>query len=250
MQRILIISPEVGLTVQEEIVNAASGFAPKILAGTVTRQRALEEIASGRYDIIHIITHGREHVLKMSDGIIEEDMLEHAVCTANNARVLFLNACRSAHASTAVYNKTNVAYSIGWPGDVDNQLAFTWARLFFEALHMAPADVKRAVEVANEAVVKSYHISADELPLVLNGRTRAVVEENKRLRDELAMAREEAQTNKPLHAEVAQLREELAYLHQEQARRDIVHLPLWMIIANVGLIVLLLLNLVILAVTH
>ncbi len=250
LQRVLIISPEVGLEVKEEITQAASGFAPKILSGTVTRQRALEEIASGRYDIIHIITHGREHVLQMTDGIIEEDMLEHAVCTANNVRVLFLNACRSAHAVTSIYNRTNVAYSIGWSYDVSNLVALTWARLFFEALRMTPNDIGKAAQTANEAVVKSYHISADELPLVLNGRTRKVVEENKHLRDELVEARQEAEASGRLREEVAQLREELTRLRQEQARRDVVHLPLWMMVANAGLIVLLLLNLLLLAATH
>jgi hypothetical protein len=240
----------VGLKVQEEIVNAASGFAPKILAGTVTRQRALEEIASGSYDIIHIITHGREHVLQMTDGIIEEDMLEHAVCKANNVRVLFLNACRSAHAATSVYNRTNVAYSIGWSNDVSNPVALIWARLFFEALRMTPNDIGKAAQTANEVVVKSYHISADELPLVLNGRTRKVVEENERLRGELAEARQAAETGERLRGEVVQLREELAHMRQEQKRRDVVRLPLWMIVANLALVVLLLLNLLILTATH
>ncbi len=185
----------------------------------MTRQRALEEIQSGKYDIVHFITHGREHVLQMTDGIIEEELLEHAVCTANNVKVLFLNACRSAHTATSVYNHTNVAYSIGWPGDVENQVALTWARLFFEALRMAPTDVKRAVEVANEAVVKSYRIDPDQLPLVLNGRVSQILEENQRLRQELA-------------------------------RAGMVRLPIWMVVANLVLIALLLVNLLILALTH
>ncbi len=219
LQRVLIISPDMGLDVQDEIINAASGFAPKILANTVTRQRALEEIQSGKYYIVHFITHGREHVLQMTDGIIEEELLEHAVCTANNVKVLFLNACRSAHAATTVYNNTNVAYSIGWPDDVENRVALTWARLFFEALRMAPEDIKRAVTTANEAVVKSYRIDPDQLPLVLNGRARQLVEENERLRRELA-------------------------------RTGIVRLPMWMVVANLALIALLLVNLLILALTH
>jgi hypothetical protein len=240
----------VGLEVKEEIVNAASGFAPKILFGTVTRQRALEEIASGNHDIIHIITHGREHVLQMSDGIIEEDMLEHAVCKANNARVLFINACRSAHTITAVYNRTNVAYAIGWTGNVSDQVAFTWARLFFEALRLMPDDITKATQTANEAVIKSYHMHADELPLVLNGRTRKVIEENERLRTELAQVQQQVEETTRLREETTRLTEELAWLRQDQARRDLVRLPLWLIIANVGLVVLLLFNLLILAATH
>jgi len=51
---------------------------------------------------------------------------------------------------------------------------------------VAPNDVKRAVEVANEAVVKSYRIDPDQLPLVLNGRVSQILEENQRLRQELA----------------------------------------------------------------
>jgi hypothetical protein len=216
LQRVLIICPDVGLDVQEEIINAASGFAPKILAGVVTRQSALEEIASGQYDIVHFITHGKEHVLQVTDGIIEEDMLEHAVCTANNVKVLFLNTCRSAHTATSVYNNTNVAFSIGWPGNVENRVALTWARLFFEALRMAPDDIKRAVRTANEAVVKSYHINPDQLPLALNGRTRHLVEENERLRQELAC-------------------------------RGMMRIPIWMIAVNLSLDALLLTALLVLA---
>jgi hypothetical protein len=186
----------------------------------------------------------------MTDGIIEEDMLEHAVCKANNVKVLFINACRSAHAATSVYNRTNVAYSVGWANDVSNLVAFTWARLFFEALRMTPEDIKKAVQTANEAVVKSYRISADELPLVLNGRTRQVVEENERLRDELEKAHQEVKENEHLRKELAHMREELALMRREGARRDVVHLPLWMIIVNVAMVVLLLLTLLILAITH
>lgn len=250
LQRVLIICPDLGLNVQEEIVNSASGFAPKILAGTVTRQRALEEIHSGRYDIIHIITHGREHVLQMTDGIIEEDMLEHAVCTANNIKLVFLNACRSAHAATAIYNRTNVAYSIGWPGDVTDKVALTWARLFFEALRMSPNDLKAAVRTANEAVVKSYRISSDELPLVMNGRARQMMEENERLRKELEEARVQVVETERLVKELAHTREELKEAREEHARRDVVHLPRLLVGANLALIALLLLSLLILAATH
>lgn len=250
LQRVLIISPDMGLDVQDEIINAASGFAPKILAGTVTRQRALEEIASGRYDVIHFITHGKEHVLEVSDGIIEEDMLEHAVCTANNVKVLFLNACRSAHAATTVYNNTNVAYSIGWPDDVENRVALTWARLFFEALRMAPEDIKRAVTTANEAVVKSYRIDPDRLPLVLNGRAHQMMEENERLRKEVEEARQQAVETQRLVAELAHTREDLKQLREEHARRDMVRLPRLLVGANLGLIILLLLSLLILSATH
>jgi hypothetical protein len=84
---------------------------------------------------------------------------------------------------------------------------------------MAPEDIKRAVTTANEAVVKSYHISPDQLPLVLNGRARQLVEENERLRRELA-------------------------------RKGIIRLPAWMVAANLVLIALLLVNLLILALTH
>lgn len=251
LYRTLIISPDVGLDVTGEIIQAASGFAPKILSGTVTRQRALEQISEGEYDIIHIITHGREHVLQMSDGIIEADMLEHAISSAKaTARVIFLSACRSAHTATSIYNHTNVAYAIGWTGDVSNQVAFTWARLFFEALRLRPNDIGNAVQTANESVLKSYHISADELPLVLNGRARAMLEENDRLRQELFLLRERASESDRLSVELVAVKENLALLRKEQARRDVIHLPLWVIFANIALIILLLLNLTALATTH
>ena len=66
--RILLICPDMGFDTHDEIVSASSGFAPNILSGTVTRQRALSEIASGQYDIVHFATHGKEHVLTMTDG--------------------------------------------------------------------------------------------------------------------------------------------------------------------------------------
>ncbi len=155
----------------------------------------------------------------MTDGVIEEDLLEHAVTKAGNIKVLFLNACKSVHTAVEVYNHTNVSYSIGWPHDVSNQLALTWAKLFFEALRMDENNVKGAVQVANDAVVKSYHADADQLPVVLNGRVGQVMEENQRLRDELN-------------------------------RRGIVRVPTWMVIANVVLVVLLLANLLLLTATH
>lgn len=251
LYRTLIISPDMGLDVTEEIIQAASGFAPKIFSGTVTRQRALEAISDGEYDIIHIITHGKEHVLQMSDGIIEADMLEHAISSAKaTARVIFLNACRSAHTATSIYNHTNVAYAIGWTGDVSNQVAFTWARLFFEALRLNPNEITHAVQTANEAILKSYRIDADELPLVLNGRARAMSEENDLLRQQVADLREKAEKSDRLYEELAAVKEDLDTLRKEYARRDIVRLPLWLIFANLALVVLLLLNLTVLATTH
>lgn len=217
--RILIIAPDVGLDTKEEIINIASGFEPTILWGTVTRQRALVEIASGKYDIIHFATHGKEHVLKMSDGIIEGDLLEHAIGKAENVRALFLNACRSMHTSAEVYNATHINYSIGWPSDVGNDVAQTWARLFFEALRIDPTSVKKAAEIANDAIVKSYHVDSDELPVVLNGRVNTILEENRRLQAELA-------------------------------RAGMVRVPTWMVVANALLIIALLLLAALLATLH
>jgi len=217
--RVLIIVPEVGLDTREEVVEAASGFEPTILSGVVTRQRVLKEIAEGGHDIVYFGTHGREHVLQMSDGIIEEDLLEHAVRKAGNVRVLFLNACRSAHASAEVYNNSNVTYSIGWPGDVGNQVAKQWAKLFFEALRMAPANVKEVSGIANDAIIKSYRRDSSELPIVLNGRLGLVLAENRRLQDEMK-------------------------------RAGIVRVPTWMVISNILLIVMLLLSLLLLTALH
>jgi len=217
--RTLIICPDMGLDVQGEIVSASSGFAPKILAGTVTRQRALEEIASGAYDIVHLATHGRAHVLQMSDGILEEEMLEHAVRKAGSLRVLLLNACKSAHTAVEVYNHTPVSYSVGWPFDVADAAALTWARLFYDALRIDPDDVKRAAQVANESVVKSYHIDPDRLPLVLNGRVGQVLADCQRLQAELQ-------------------------------RPGVVRLPAWAVAANALLVALLLASVLLLAAAH
>lgn len=220
-QRVLIIAPEMGLNALGEVINAASGFLPEILHGTVTRSRALKEISSGDYDIVLFITHGSEHVLRVTDGIIEEDLLELAIAQSGSVRVLFLNACRSAHASAAIYNNTDVAYTIGWPGDVSNELAITWSRLFFDALRINPSDAKRAADVANDSVLRSHKISPDELPILLNGRNMALKRENARLQDELKR------------------------YHQGAMR-----IPNWMIVVNAVIVTLILINTLVLATLH
>lgn len=220
MYNILIISPDTGLSTEAEVIAAASsGFLPNILSGTVTRARAIQEISTGRYEIVHFATHGKEHVLEMTDGIIEEEMLEHAVRQAGTVKALFLNACKSAHTAVEVYNHTSVSYSIGWPFDVEDAVALTWAKLFYEALRIAPGEIKRAAEVASESVVKSHHIDPDKLPIVLNGRVVQVMEECQHLRAELHKA-------------------------------GVLRLPMWVIFANVLLIALLIANLLILSAKH
>lgn len=216
--RVLIIAPNMGLSTLAEILSASSGFEPSILSGTVTRERALVEIGSGRHDIIYFGTHGQEHSLQMSDGIIEEDMLEHAVRQANNIRLLFINACRSAHTAAEVYNNTNVLYVIGWPFDVSDSLASLWARLFFEALRMEPANLRGASSTASESVIKSHHIDPDEVPIVLNGRIEAMVLENKRLQEAM-----------------------------RQSAIGVWRVPNWMVILNVSLVISLIAVLMILA---
>jgi hypothetical protein len=217
--RILIIVPDTSLDTREEIINASSGFEPTILSGTVTRQRALKEIMTGNWDIVYFGTHGKEYVLEMSDGMIEEDLLEHAVKTNGRIKMLFLNACRSIHTSAEVYNNSNVAYTVGWPGNVTNEVARTWARLFFESLRIDSMDVRGAAKIASDAIVKSYRICPDELPIVLNGRASVLIAEN-------------FQLNAELH------------------RSGVVRMPTWMVASNILLIVLLLLILTLLALAH
>lgn len=223
MHRVLIIAPEMGLEVHDEVYQAASGFAPRILHGTVTRAQALDQIASGKYDVIHFATHGQEHVLRLSDGVLEEEMLEHAVRRAASVKLIFLNACRSAHTAVEVYNHSDVSFSIGWPVDVADDAALAWARLFYEALQIDPADVRRAADVANDSLTRSHRIDPNQLPLVLNGRALALLEENRRLRAQLD-------------------------------QQGVVRMPLWALLAiaaaNAVLVLFLLANLVILSLTH
>ena len=155
----------------------------------------------------------------MSDGVIEEDLLEHAARTNGRIKVLFLNACRSIHTTAEVYNNSNVAYTVGWPSDVTNEVAKTWARLFFESLRMDSMDVRGAAKIASDAIVKSYRICPDELPIVLNGRAGVLMAENFQLNAELK-------------------------------RSGVMRVPTWMVASNILLIVLLLLILTLLASTH
>jgi hypothetical protein len=212
-KRVLIIAPEMGLNALAEVINAASGFLPEILHGTVTRGRALKEISSGDYEIVLFITHATEHVLRVTDGIIEENLLELAIAQSNSVQVLFLNACRTAHTSAAIYNNTDVTYTIGWPSDVSNDLAFTWSRLFFDALRINPNDVRRAANAASDAVVRSHKISPDELPILLNGRNMALKQDNIRLQEQIA-------------------------IYNQGAMR----IPNWMIVVNAVIVTLLIVN--------
>lgn len=184
--RILIVAPDMGLDTTPDIVSAASDFSPKILNGTVTVAQVLDHISRGGYQVLHFATHGRAHVLQMSDGIMEEDMLEQAIRASGTVRVLFLNACRSIHITAEVYNNTGLVFGIGWPGDATDRLAGEWARLFYRALAMDPLRAKRAAEVANASLLKGHDVPAGDLPVVLNGRVVAMREEVERLQAEMA----------------------------------------------------------------
>ena len=162
-----------------------------------------------------------EDVLRVTDGIIEENLLELAIARSSSVRVLFLNACKSAHTSAEVYNNTDVAYSIGWPGEVSNELAITWSRLFFDALRISPTDAKRAAGVANDSVLRSHKVSPHELPIVLNGRNMTLMRENTRLQDELKR------------------------YHQGAMR-----IPNWMIVASAVIVTLLIVNTLVLTSLH
>lgn len=168
--KILIVAPETDLEIEKELFRAATGFRPTFLTGTVTKSHVLNEIRTGNYDIIHFAGHGEEHYVKMSDGPIEQDVLERAIEKAGDVKIVFLNSCSSMHSVAEIYNNTDVSYAIGWPKDVPNEYASFWAVVFYEALSMDHNDVAGAAKTASDAFLKTYKMKSHEIPVVLNGR--------------------------------------------------------------------------------
>lgn len=164
--RILVVAPEVGLNVVQDILAAARGNEMVLLHGTVPVREVVSTIRGGGYDVIHFATHGRPHALAMSDTEMESELLVDALERGGVGCVVF-NACHSIDLAVAVYS-AGVSKVIGWAGKTPDAMAIRFAQAFYQHLDLSGGDVNRSFESARETVEREF--AGEQPPLLLNGR--------------------------------------------------------------------------------
>ncbi|MBK8211609.1 MAG: hypothetical protein IPK78_18290 [Rhodospirillales bacterium] len=167
---VLIIAPESDLKNTADIVAAANGFRVNVLNGYVTGREALKEIGSGRYDVVYFGGHERElDSVTVSDGRLDEEYLRQALRSASSGRlqIVILNSCDSISMAAALYRAGVAPRVIGWPSEMSDAAAGSWAQNFFRSLALG-AEFWEAF--ASSVEVLRVQFPTVKPPVFLNGR--------------------------------------------------------------------------------
>jgi len=171
--RILLIAPASDLQVLSELIAAAGGQnTPTILNGLVTHREVLSNLRSTQFDIIHFAGHGNTMQLELSDGPLSVEMFVNALGD-KRPRLIVLNACRSLVPAARLHSH-GADYVVGWRDDVGDNVANQFAVTFYNSLKLSDS-VSSAFRTAIQ-LLDSTHPGV-EIPVVLNGRQRALTEQ-------------------------------------------------------------------------
>lgn len=167
---VLVMAPAASLANLADIIAAANGgMRVTVLDGMVTGREMLREIGSGRYEVVYFGGHGDEDGLTASDGRLNEEFLRQALRNASVSRLqlVILNSCDSISPAAALYRAGVAPRVIGWPGEVVDGAAISWARAFFRSLAMG-TDYWEAYALSLE--VLRLEFPQQRPPELLNGR--------------------------------------------------------------------------------
>jgi hypothetical protein len=147
LDRVLIVAPSLaGINQTPEIDTIGElGYRVRLLQGDVDDQRLYRTVQEGRYDIVHIMTHGSLDELAVSSGRLTRNAVLQVV-RLSGARIVFLNACNSIKLGQTLVNG-GLAVCIASVQEVEDAAAWQTAITFYTALAQ-DGDVSRAYKAA------------------------------------------------------------------------------------------------------
>ena len=149
--RVLIIAPTIPdmppLATASEIDAIAPEHDTDIISGDVSQSRLLNRSERQTYDIIHLLAHGSEQGVRLTDGIMtQKDLAQLARHT--RAKLVFLNACTSTVPGQYLVDN-GIPAAIVQNREVDDQEAVRVAAYFYNELTVNNSDLRKAYDVAN-----------------------------------------------------------------------------------------------------
>ena len=132
--RILLIVPDLGLSVDSEIEWITRSYHTEVLGGIVTPARIFEHIAGRRFDIVHFGSHGDENGIMLSAktqmNMFEVERLARTV----GATLLYLNSCSSARLAQFAVDQGVPAVIASTHALDDSVIAWSVATAFYQVL--------------------------------------------------------------------------------------------------------------------
>ena len=143
--RILLIAPSLGgisWSLETEMISGNFTITP--LVGEVTHERITRASTKARFDIVHVASHSSKAGVQISDGLLTKEEMAQ-IAKQVNAELVFLNSCDSALVGQYIVDR-GVPLTISYTVDVMDTTALRTAAYYYEALHDARGDFRKAYE--------------------------------------------------------------------------------------------------------
>lgn len=143
--RILLIAPSLdGISWSLETEMISGNFTITPLIGEVTHERITRASTKARFDIVHVASHSSKAGVQISGGLLTKEELAQ-IAKQVNAELVFLNSCDSALVGQFIVDR-GVPLTISYTVDVMDTTALRTAAYYYEALHDAKGDFRKAYE--------------------------------------------------------------------------------------------------------
>ena len=143
--RILLIAPSLdGISWSLETEMISGNFTITPLIGEVTHERITRASTKARFDIVHVASHSGKAGVQISGGLLTKEELAQ-IAKQVNAELVFLNSCDSALVGQFIVDR-GVPLTISYTVDVMDTTALRTAAYYYEALHDAKGDFRKAYE--------------------------------------------------------------------------------------------------------
>ena len=143
--RILLIAPSLdGISWSLETEMISGNFTITPLIGEVTHERITRASTKARFDIVHVASHSSKAGVQISGGLLTKEELAQ-IAKQVNAELVFLNSCDSALVGQYIVDR-GIPLTISYTVDVMDTTALRTAAYYYEALHDAKGDFRKAYE--------------------------------------------------------------------------------------------------------
>lgn len=146
MSKILLIVPDLGLSISNEIEWITRSFHTETLNGHVTPSDVFEHVTGRSFDIIHFGSHGDENGIQLSSNTYLDMFQIERLSRTVGANLLYLNSCSSARLAQFAVDQ-GVPAVIASTHRLEDSIAWSVATSFYQALQRDD-DFYRAFETA------------------------------------------------------------------------------------------------------
>ena len=165
--RALLVAPGRRFEQQHEILVALGWCSVEILDGEVA-PRELLHVLEHHYDIVHYAGHAGY----LGWGLSGEELHTQVLNVLGEKRtwLAVINGCKTLATAVELY-AAGVQYTVGWQGDVEEQVALDWATTFYRSLRLSQ-QVNSAMDVSC-SMLRRFHPGV-EWPHLVDGRISAL----------------------------------------------------------------------------